>query len=69
MSMDTFSFCLKNRFVRLENGACIEPGIDHLCHLHENHLGNLSPVSLIFRPPSEKKEFRIRVLSGFMGDG
>ena len=47
-------------------GARIEPGIDHLRHLPENHLDNLSPATLFFRSSSAKKEPHIRILAGFM---
>jgi hypothetical protein len=53
--VDTIFRETKNRVVRLENGALIEPGIDNPCHLPENHPDTLSPESLFFRPPSAKK--------------
>ena len=37
------------------NGARIEPGIDHLCHLPENHLDNLENSGLFLDHSSEKK--------------
>jgi hypothetical protein len=41
MSVDTIFCWPENWFVRLANGARIESGIDHLCHLPETHQDNL----------------------------
>jgi hypothetical protein len=56
----------ENRFARLENGARIESGIDHLLHIPENHPDNLLLSRIFFISSSAKKEARIRIPAGFM---
>jgi len=50
----------------LANGARIESGIDHPCHLPDNHPDYLSLLTPFFRSPSAKKEPHIRILAGFL---
>jgi hypothetical protein len=56
MSVDTIFSWPENWFVRLANGARIESGIDHLCHLPENHQDNLVSSTLFFQISVGKKK-------------
>jgi hypothetical protein len=51
----------------LANGARIESGIDHLCHLPENHLDTLVSSTFFSDLHRRKKEPHIRILAGFLG--
>jgi hypothetical protein len=55
LCVDTIFIETKNRIVQLANGAHIELRIDNPCHQPEIQPDNLLPVTLFFRPPSEKK--------------
>ena len=50
----------------MANGALIEPGIDHLCHLPENHLDILISSTLFSDLHRRKKEPHIRIPAGFL---
>ena len=64
--VDIFSYGLKNRFVRLANGALFESGIDHPCHLPENHLDILVSLTFFSDIRRRKKEPHIRIPAGFL---
>jgi hypothetical protein len=66
MCVDTIFCWPENWVVRLANGARIESGIDHLCHLPENHLENLVSSTLFSDLRRRKKEPHIRILAGFL---
>jgi hypothetical protein len=56
MCVDTIFCWPENWFVRLANGARIESGIDHLCHLPDNPPDYLSLLTPFFKISVGKKK-------------
>ena len=50
----------------MANGARIESGIDHPCHLPENHLDILVSSTFFSDIRPQKKEPHIRIPAGFL---